>query len=107
MAALYDRDVQAKALKNNSVLLLHCITTERKEIVMGNFSIIGVRLRVAHVSFPSSIGERKAVFVPDNTEPDEPIGSMTLDPPQLIAVKTSCNVRVSQFFSLKFYNSSD
>ena len=60
---------------------------------MGNFDIIGVRLMVAHVSFPSSIGERKAVFIPDNTDPDEPIGSMTEDPPQLIAVKTNCNVR--------------
>ena len=65
MAAVYDRNAQAKSLQNNSILLLHCITSTRKEIAVKSFNVLGLHLRVAHVSFPAFIGERFTILVPD------------------------------------------
>ena len=97
MAAVFDRNAQAASLQNDSILLLHCITSTRKEIAVESFNVLGLRLRVAHVSFPASIGERFMVLVPDQSD-GEP-ARLTLDPPQLISVKTSCELRVSFTFS--------
>ena len=68
MAAVYDPNAQAKSLQNNSILLLHCITSARKEIAIESFNVLGLHLRVAQVSFPAFIGERFAILVPDQSD---------------------------------------
>ncbi len=58
----FDTGAQADFFKQNKVILLHCITRECFRVPITSFNVVGVQVRICHISIPPHVKTRRGVL---------------------------------------------